>query len=135
MPRRFARDWRGVTSIEFAIVMPLLLAMLLLGVGFSIAIWKSNIVQEIAQESARCAVGHALECALSAPACAPRFDPKCYAPEVAKGRSVPHLVAATVNINKAETIGTAAFTTVRIAYNMDVFGFTVRISGIGAYPN
>ena len=135
LPRRFAADRHGVTSIEFAIVLPLLLAMVLLGIGFSVAIWKSNIVQELAQESARCAVSATSECSVFAPSCAPSFDPKCYVPVVARARSVREVEATAVAVNKAEAIGSASFTTVRINYSMDVFGFTLRINGIGAYPN
>ena len=50
----FFRDRRGATAVEFALVLPVLIAMIVLVIEGSRLLWTQQALQEAASQTARC---------------------------------------------------------------------------------
>ena len=57
VPGGFARDARGVAMVEFALVAPMFLMTLLGIIGYGGYFWRAHVVQQVANDAARAAIG------------------------------------------------------------------------------
>jgi len=53
-PSGFLHDSRGATAVEFALVLPLLIAMIVLVIEGNRLLWTKQAIQEAASQTARC---------------------------------------------------------------------------------
>lgn len=81
-PRSLARNTRAATTLEFALVSVVLIAMLIGGIEVGIMMWTLGTVQAIAAQTARCAALASPLC--NQPSANPPLTPKLYAFRQAK---------------------------------------------------
>lgn len=70
-PYRFFHDSRGATAVEFALVLPLLIAMIVLVIEGNRLLWTRQAIQEAASNTARCM-------AIDSKACGTQEDARHY---------------------------------------------------------
>jgi Flp pilus assembly protein TadG len=109
--RRLTRDTNGTTTLEFAIVASVLVAMLLGGMEIGLRMWTRGTLQSVAEQTARCA-------AIGSPLCS---TPSIYAAGLATAwlgsamipaANVTAVSGATSCLN--ESTGTTTFEVVTI---------------------
>lgn len=97
---RLARDIRGVTATEFALVAPVFLMFMFLIIDGARAAWTYQTLQEVATNSARCA-------ALGVTGCKTSAEVRSYAVARAAAGGVP-LTAGAVTLTPAATCSSVA---------------------------
>jgi Flp pilus assembly protein TadG len=141
MRRGFRRDTAGATAIEFAFVFPIMCSLMFGGLALAFAIWTQNILQDAAQETARCVAQGLSACATVPAGCDSSAAGVCYAETVAANRGLSSLAANNVSINISAASGGVSFTTVTISYAFAFSAYTLFITGnytlvgYGAFPN
>jgi len=103
-----ARDRRGVTAVEFALVAPAFLMFMFLIIDGARAVWTYQTLQEVAASSARCA-------ALSLTGCKTEAEVQSYATARAAASGVKLATAATTLTSAATCQLVAGMTKVAIS--------------------
>lgn len=138
MTRRRRSLWRareGATAVEFAIVAPLLCALMIGLIDLTLILWRYGALQQAAEATARCAAIGSTDCATVPTGCDSANPVVCYAKTVADRRGVPGITASQVTVNAALTLGGGSFTSVSIAYNGSIVARGVTIRATGIFPN
>lgn len=134
MIRRWLKEQSGVAALEFAMVAPVLIGLMLGALGLGVAIWYKNILQSAALDSARCI-------ALSSPVCmTPKDDcasgpAVCYAVATGRSRGLGSLKPEHVSVDSLATMGSKTFTAVKIDYPYGLLGYQFTLSVAARYPN
>lgn len=132
--RNLFRHKGGATAVEFAIVAPVFLFMIIGIMACGLAIWSRNVINDVATEAARCiAVGNT-DCTVAAANCVDSVA-VCYVIRLASDRGLGGLAAAGISIETAATIGAASFTRVTINHVFEVAGYTMNLSATESFPN
>jgi Flp pilus assembly protein TadG len=133
--RRFPADQGGTTAIEFAILSPIVLAILLGTLALGLGFWMKNALQQSATETARCIAIGAPACTATAAACDSAVPGICYLERVASQRGLSGLQARHVAIDRSRTYGAVSFTTVTVTYPVDLLGYRYALVVNGHFPN
>ncbi len=133
--RRWIDDKRGVTSIEFAIVAPLLIVVLYGAVALTYGIWTWNAIENVTAETARCVAVSSVNCATKPVGCALSTPEKCYASQQAERRGMSGLLEGQIIVDKNMTSGSTAFTGVTITYPYALIGYEITLTSTSAFPN
>jgi len=135
MIRTFARNDKGASAVEFALVAPVLISMMFGGLALGLAIWTQNILQDAAQEAARCIAIGSSTCATVPSGCDSSSPSVCYAETVAVNRGMTSIAASDITIATNVTSGGVSFTTVKITYPFSMIGYSYTTFGFGSFPN
>ena len=132
--RDFSRDERGAAAVEFAIVMPAALVILLGVVGLGFGLWYKNLLHDVAAEAARCLAIGATDCSEAVPGCAASTS-VCHVVALAGRRGLSNLPASAVVVDPNARLGSVAATQVSITYVLDLAGFDLVLAEDAAFPN
>lgn len=135
MIRRFRAHRDGATAIEFAILAPIVLAILLGTLALGLGYWMKTALQQSATEAARCIAIGAPACTATAAGCDSAVPGICYLEGVASQRGLSGLQARHVAIDRRRTYGEVSFTTVTVTYPVDLLGYSYTIVVNGHFPN
>lgn len=134
MMLRLVRDREGTVALEFALLAPVLIALMLGALGLGVAFWQKNILQAAALESARCIALASPLCMKPTSGCA-STPGVCYAISVARDRGLASLKPAHVTLNQAANVSSKTFTAVKINYPYAFLGYKFNLSASASYPN
>lgn len=134
MMHRFAREVRGSTSMEFALVAPLFVAFLFGGLVLGVAAWQRNVLQDVASESARCIAVGGTACATAAAGCVGTAS-ACFAVQRANERGLRSLQVDQVSVDANASVNGTAFTTVSVTYPFSVAGKRLPLTATASFPN
>lgn len=132
---RFRAHQSGATAIEFAILSPIFLMILLGTMALGLGFWMKNALQETASDTARCIAIHAASCATAATGCDSSAPGICYFERTASRRGVSGIQASHVTIDRMASYGDVSFTTVTVTYPVDLLGYSYSITATGQFPN
>jgi Flp pilus assembly protein TadG len=139
MTSRRRLDDRGTTSLEFALVVPLMFTFIFTLIEAYFALFNFQQVQAVASDTARCvAIGSNL--------CTGTNSGQSYAVYLAApGHGVDALTAAMVSVNASATCGTQSnMVQVVVTYPLaramplnfiPAFMSTYNLVGVGCFPN
>lgn len=128
-------DRSGGAAVEFALVAPVLVALVLAGFVLGFGLWTRNALQQAASEAARCLAIGATACTVADGACASGDAGFCFLAGLAVKRGVRGLAAEHVTTSPAARLGGASFTVVSVAYPFGVPGGKVVLRAAGHFPN
>lgn len=131
---RFWRDARGTTAVEFALVVPLFIAMLMGALALGMGVWNRNILQQVAMDAARCMALAATSCGTVTAGCAATRAIDCYVARRAGDRGMRTRAIVSV-VNPNMKINGVAFTSVSLSYPFRLVGYRIMLSAQAAYPN
>lgn len=132
--RGFVKVNSGATAVEFALVAPVFLLIVIGTMACGIGLWSSSAIHTVATEAARCIAIRSTACTSTQPDCSLGED-VCYVLGLAQERGLAGLAANDIAIERAATIGTASFTRVTITYTLDLAGYEMIISAAESFPN
>ncbi len=115
--RRFRRDARGATAVEFALVLPPFLLMLMGGAEFARLSWTREALQETAVAGARCMGVLAAGCAASGVYSAANTQTFVIARARSFGLTVPAANVVLARSDMTECGGVDNFSTVTLTYS------------------
>lgn len=133
--RRFARNRSGGFAVEFALLLPLIVAVLAGVTGLAIGFWRQNLLEQVTGEAARCIAIGAPTCTGGDGDCGSTDRGVCYVIQVAAARGLPDLVPQWVTVDRAVKRGTAGITAVTVSYPFSMFWVSVSLSASGSFPN
>lgn len=134
MRQRFARAADGTTSLEFALVVPLISMFLFGGLVLGVAAWERNVLQDVVAEAARCIAVAGTACS-TVPADCGGSASVCYAVTRAKARGLSSLQASQVSVDPNASINGTPFTTVSANYPFSLVGYSMTLSATASFPN
>jgi Flp pilus assembly protein TadG len=132
---------RGVTALEFALVTPVLLLLMLATIEFGWLGWTISVLQESASLGARCLGVLNTSCATSGVASVTKTQQ--FVQSLAAGRGIT-LASSTITPRGSTTCGAVSgFSTVSIAYSFqtivpnyfNAFGTGSTLSITACFPN
>ncbi|SFU49429.1 TadE-like protein [Methylobacterium sp. 174MFSha1.1] len=133
--RRFARGRSGSFAVEFALVLPVIAAVLSGATALALGFWRQNLLEQVTGEVARCIAIGAPICTGDDGDCGSADRGVCYVIQVAAIRGLPDLVPPRVTIDRAMKRGTASVTAVTVSYPFSMFWVSVSLSASGSFPN
>ncbi len=116
--RRLARDLRGVTAVEFALVAPVFMMFMFMIVDGARAVWTYQTLQQVATDTARCA-------GLGVTGCETSGEVQTYAVNRAAGFGVK-LAAAAVTLTPSTSCSSIAGMT-KVAISTSYQGATTKL--------
>ena len=131
---RWLNDTRGTTAIEFALVAPMFLAMLMGGLAFGTAVWNRNVLQNVAADAARCFALGGPRCTTIPSWCAAGTATDCYIADRARERGMPTNAIATA-VNPSLVINGISYTSVSLTYPFRLLGYQISLSANAVFPN
>jgi Flp pilus assembly protein TadG len=141
MTPRFGRARRGDVALEFAVVIPLLLALVLGIIDFGWLVWTGEAVQEGADAGARCMGVLASSCASAGAYSSSGTLAYIQGVVAARGITLP---ANSATLNASTTCGsTGGFSKVSISFTyttivpnvLNAFGVKPLVSVVACFPN
>ncbi len=137
----FCRNARGTTSVEYALVVPVLLAMMLAIIDFAWLTWTVDAVQQGASAGARCMSVLGSSCTSNGVYSSTVTTG--YVQKIVATRGVS-LASASVALNNSTTCGaTSGFSKVTIRYTfqtvvpniLNAFGTQPSVNVVACFPN
>lgn len=134
MVRGFFKAKTGATAVEFAIVMPVALAIFMGVTAIGISLWYTNLLKSVATEAARCLAISGPPCTSDAPGCGDTPG-NCYVIALARKRGFNALAHDNIAVDPAAAIGGVASTNVTLTYNYVLLGYTFSLTQQAGFPN
>jgi Flp pilus assembly protein TadG len=135
MGRLFATDTEAATAVEFALVLPVLVALMFGVLALVIGFWTKSALQSSAQEAARCIAIAGAACSTVPSGCDSSVANVCYVETIARQRGISNITAAAITVDTAVTYGSASFTVVTVAYSYTMLNYSVTLTANGSFPN
>lgn len=125
---RFVCHKGGSTALEFALISPVFVALLLGGLTFATVMWRQNVLQEVANEASRC-IAMAIE------ECTSANTPSAFIVRLAQARGLSGLDPQAISVDRSASVDGAEFTRVTLQYPMQILQFRTILNAECAFPN
>lgn len=130
----FLRDQRGATAVEFAIIAPVFILIILGTIMAGLSLWYGNLLQDVVTEAARCIAVRSDPCTVKPDGCATNAG-TCYVIDLASKRGLDGLTASNMTIDPAAVVGAGSFTKVTLSYPFEILNLPITLHAEAVFPN